>query len=62
MKLYYFDRYARAEAIRMMLTKAGMEFEDNRVSKEDWAEMKGNTQFGSMPYLVLDDGTTIYQA
>ena len=43
MKLYYFDRYARAEAIRMMLTKAGMEFEDNRVSKEDWAEMKGNT-------------------
>jgi len=32
MKFYYFDLYARGEPIRMMLAKAGVEYEDIRVS------------------------------
>ena len=31
-KIYYFELYARAEPMRMMFNKAGIPFEDVRVS------------------------------
>jgi hypothetical protein len=34
MKVYYFALYGKAEAIRMLLTKAGVEFEDVRLERE----------------------------
>jgi hypothetical protein len=40
MKLSYFEWYGEGEAIRMMLTQAGIEFEDHRVLKEEWATLK----------------------
>jgi len=60
-KLSYFDLYGRAEATRQAFTIAGAEFEDNRIGGEKWAELKasGKCEFGSMPILELDDGTTI---
>ena len=36
MTLYYFDVYGRAEAIRMALHKAEVEWEDHRIPFEDW--------------------------
>ena len=61
MKLSYFEWYGDAEAIRMMLSHAGIEFEDHRVLKEEWATMKDETHFGDLPILELDDGTKLYK-
>ena len=47
MKVYYFDLFARAEPIRMMLSKAGVAYEDIRVTGESWKELK---ESGKCPY------------
>ena len=63
MKIYYFDLYARAEPTRMMLYKAGVQFEDNRMAGDAWKEFKesGVLEYGQMPMLELDDGTRLVQ-
>ncbi len=47
MKFYYFPLYGRGEAIRMALWKAGVAYEDVRVSSE-WGSLKqsGKFEFG----------------
>ena len=40
--LVYFDLYGRAEPIRMALWKAGVEYEDKRVTGPSWAEFKAS--------------------
>ena len=62
MKIYYFDLYARAEPIRMMLTKAGIAYEDVRVTGQAWQDLKPTLEFGQVPVLELDDGTKLYQS
>ena len=56
MKLYYFDIYGKAEAIRMLLNHAKVEFEDCRISKEEFAKMKeeGKLEFGQLPVVEHD--------
>ena len=56
MKLYYFDIYGRAEAIRMALTYAKVPFEDVRITGEDLQKMKaeGKLTYGQVPALELD--------
>ena len=61
MKVIYFDLYGRAEPIRMMLAKAGVEFEDKRVTHAEWPELQPTLEYGSMPVLELDDGTQLTQ-
>ena len=55
-KLYYFDIYGRAEAIRFLLSHAKQEFEDVRVSGDSWTELKssGKLEFGQIPMLEHD--------
>ncbi len=55
-KLYYFDIYGRAEAIRFLLHHAKVEFEDVRVAGESFAELKasGKLEFGQVPMLEHD--------
>ena len=60
-KVYYFPFYARAEPLRMMFNKAGIPFEDNRVSGDAWMELKPTTEFGQMPILEVN-GTKMYQS
>ena len=62
MKFYYFDAYGRGESVRMILWKAGVQFEDIRVTGPTWHELRdsGRLRFGQMPMLELDDGTCLF--
>ena len=66
MKFYYFDAYGGGESIRMLLTKAGVAFEDNRLNREQVGEMKKANpdmlEYGQLPMLELDDGTRLVQS
>lgn len=44
-KLIYFDSKGRAEVIRYLLSYGNVEFEDVRVSKEDWPKVKESKSF-----------------
>eukprot|EP00351_Strombidinopsis_sp_SopsisLIS2011_P003679 CAMPEP_0116876892 /NCGR_PEP_ID=MMETSP0463-20121206/8750_1 /TAXON_ID=181622 /ORGANISM="Strombidinopsis sp, Strain SopsisLIS2011" /LENGTH=202 /DNA_ID=CAMNT_0004523783 /DNA_START=28 /DNA_END=636 /DNA_ORIENTATION=- len=62
-KLYYFDLYGRAEAIRMILTHAKVEFEDVRLNKEQFGEMvaSGKLEFNQVPAFEMEDGKVLTQ-
>merc|ERR1712226_521161 len=61
-KLYYFDSRGRAEYIRYIFALAGVEYEDIRVSKDDWPELKETMPFGQLPVLEIDGKTKIAQS
>jgi len=51
----YFDfPGSRGEEVRLALTLAGMDFEDNRVDRETFAKIKPDMPFGTMPTLEID--------
>ena len=57
MKLLYFEAFGRAHSIRVLLNHAGVEFEDVAVKREDWPELKKDTDkfpSGQMPVLEKD--------
>ena len=58
--LYYFDLYGRGEPIRMLLSHAKVEFEDRRLTNEEFAQMRenGSLPSGQVP-LWEDDGRQV---
>jgi len=53
-RLTYFDQAAsRGEECRLALFLAGVDFEDNRISRSDWPALKPTTPFGSLPIFEL---------
>jgi glutathione S-transferase len=53
-KLFYFDApVSRGEECRLALHVAGVDFDDVRLSREQWMAMKPTTPFGSVPVLEL---------
>ena len=62
-KLTYFDIYGRGETIRLLLTHAKVEFEDNLISREQLPELKstGVLEFGQVP-LLQKDGLNLVQS
>ena len=53
-KLTYFNLRGRAEASRLMLAYKGVEYEDCRITNEQWAALKPKTPFGSLPLLCYN--------
>merc|ERR1712038_384153 len=58
-QLLYFDGRGRGEIIRMILTYGGVEFEDKRVSFEEWPQIKPTTKCGFIPELKWGDNVLV---
>ena len=56
-KLIYFNTRGRAEIVRLILAQAGVQYEDKRITKEEWGELKPNTPNGAVPILEVDGKT-----
>ncbi|CAJ0914413.1 unnamed protein product, partial [Mesorhabditis belari] len=53
-KLSYFPIRALAETARQLFALANVDFEDDRVPREQWPDFKPKTPFGQMPVLEVD--------
>ena len=60
-KLTYFPLGIRAEPIRAVLYFANQQYEDNRISQEEFGRIKSTLPLGSLP-IWEEDGTTIAQS
>ena len=47
----------RPEPIRMLMSYAGMPYEEVNYSFEEWGQHKGEAPGGSMPFFEFADGT-----
>ncbi|PAA86305.1 hypothetical protein BOX15_Mlig021791g1 [Macrostomum lignano] len=54
-KLYYFGVRGRGELIRLVFAAGKIDFEDIRLTKEQWAEQKKNSPTGVMPFVDTGD-------
>jgi len=53
-QLTYFNSAGRAELARWIFAASGQEFEDIRLTKEEWPAKKASTPFGQLPVLTVD--------
>ena len=54
-KLIYFDApVSRGEECRLALHVAGVDFDDVRIKRDEWAALKPKTPFGAMPVLEME--------
>lgn len=60
-KLTYFDMGGRAEPVRICFHAAGIEFEDKRISFQDFMQMRESLRFNCVPTLEID-GQTVTQS
>ena len=65
-KLVYFDIQGRAQAIRYLLTDCGVDFEDVRITQEEWGAAKAAGTYtavgGSLPSYIEPNGEKKNQA
>ncbi|CAM9889837.1 unnamed protein product, partial [Ectocarpus sp. 4 AP-2014] len=52
--LTYFDMAGAAEPIRWALEKGGLEWEDKRLTREEFGELKPSLPNGQVPVLSVD--------
>uniref|UniRef100_A0A158P8Y6 glutathione transferase n=1 Tax=Angiostrongylus cantonensis TaxID=6313 RepID=A0A158P8Y6_ANGCA len=53
-KLYYFGGRGLGEVIRQLFALAAVDFEDIRVTQEQWPALKPKMPFGNLPVLEVD--------
>jgi len=58
-RLTYFDLEGGAEKVRLVFVVTGKEFEDKRISFDEWEPLKPKTPYGQLPVLEItsDDGS-----
>jgi glutathione S-transferase len=62
-KLTYFDISAsRGEECRLALHIAGVDFDDHRIKREEWAALKPTTPYGSLPLLEMPGQPVLAQS
>lgn len=62
-RLTYFDApVSRGEECRLAFVLAGVDFDDHRISREQWAALKPTTPFGGLPLLELEGEAPIAQS
>ena len=62
-RLTYFDSPAsRGEECRLAFAIAGVDFEDNRLQRAQWADLKPRTPFGSLPTLEMPGQPVLAQS
>ncbi|XP_022079123.1 hematopoietic prostaglandin D synthase-like [Acanthaster planci] len=54
-KLTYFNARGLAELARLMFAEKGVEYEDVRIERDEWADLKQTTPLGQLPMLQVDD-------
>ena len=54
---YYFDAYARAECVRILLGYCNVKYVDYRVTFQEWGGLKGSMPNGQIPCIEFPDGT-----
>jgi len=61
-KLTYFNARGVVEPIRWILAYSGQNYEDIRIEREQWPELKPKTPWGQLPVLTLPDGSQLAQS
>jgi glutathione S-transferase len=62
-RLTYFDYSgSRGEECRLALHLNGVDFEDRRLSRDQWKELKPTTPFGSLPLLEVEGRPPLAQS
>jgi len=54
-RLHYFDAMGAAEPLRLIFHAAKVDFEDVRISREQWPSVKATIPSGQVPYLETPD-------
>eukprot|EP00058_Branchiostoma_floridae_P022605 XP_002608095.1 hypothetical protein BRAFLDRAFT_91427 [Branchiostoma floridae] len=60
-KLTYFNGRGSAEIVRLVFAAGGIEYEDVRLERDQWPDLKPNTPMGQVPILEVD-GTMLCQS
>ncbi len=59
MKLTYFSGRGKAEVARLLLAYGNVDYENERITSEDWPKIKPGTPYELLPILEVDDGVII---
>ena len=61
-KLTYFDIKGAAEKVRLAFVLNGIPFEDERLQRAQWLELKPKTKFGQLPLLSINGQEPVAQS
>ena len=61
-KFTYCYLYGRGEASKLLLQHANVQFEDERITFEQWGALKGKAMGGALPNLKTEEGTIINES
>ena len=55
-RLHYFNMRGRGELARILFAIGGQEYEDVRIERDQWPNLKASMPFGQIPVLEVKEG------